>query len=180
MLFSHLVEVWNEELLDIGGYLARTAYEVEMENISDLWKNATDNDLETRNWLRDRALHALKFFTFFQSTPSAQVSSLLEEAFFSCAVSRGFAFLGASTPAPFPVISTVGIRNAYEVRMPNEVFSFLKQLPVVPEEVLNGASRMIATLKGRGMIPDINFADVTKELAARPLLEAEVIILFTS
>ena len=29
------------------------------------------------------------------------------------------------------------------------------------------------------MIPDINFADVTKELAARPLLEAEVIILFT-
>lgn len=168
-------QVWNEELLDMGGYLARTAYEVEMDNINTSWKNTTDGDNETRTWLRSRALHALKFFTFYQSTPAAQVSSLLEEAFFSCAIVKGFAFLGASYPPPFPVISTAGVRNAYEVRMPNAAFSFLKQLAVVPEEVLQSASRMIATLRDRGMIPDINFTDVTKELAARPLLEAEVI-----
>lgn len=158
----------------MGGYLARTAYEVEMENISNLWKNTTDSDTEARSRLRSRALHAMKFFTFYQSTPAAQVSSLMEEAFFSCAIVKGFAFLGASYPPPFPVISTAGIRNAYEVRMPNTAFLFLKQLAVVPDEVLQDASRMITTLRDRGMIPDINFNDVTKELAARPLLESEV------
>ncbi|CAL1709408.1 unnamed protein product [Somion occarium] len=174
-LVDRNVRVWNEELLDMGGYLARTAYEVEMDNINNLWTNSTEGDTETRTWLRARALHALKFFTFYASTPAPQVSTLLEEAFFACGIAKGFAFLGASTPPPFPMISTAGVCNAYDIRMPNEAFSFLKQLPVIPEEVLEEARKIVGTLKDRGMIPDINFSDVTKELAARPLLEEELV-----
>ena len=115
--------------------------------------------------LRQRALHALKFFTFHPSTPASQVSTLLEDAFFSCTASTSpFArILGdaAGSQHAFPVISTVGVKPAGEVRMPNAVFSeFLKTLAVLPPEVIEGARVMVATLQHRDMIKDITFKDV--------------------
>ena len=74
----------------MGGYLARTAYEEEMYSISAMWPKGepqavTDDAIqEVQKKLSARALHALKFFTFHTSTPAAQVSALLEEAFFTC------------------------------------------------------------------------------------------------
>ncbi|KAI0077558.1 hypothetical protein K474DRAFT_1750473 [Panus rudis PR-1116 ss-1] len=172
------VKVWNEELLSMGGYLARSAYEVEMENIRSAWNTTSDEDKDTRLSLRARALHAMKFFTFYTSTPSPRVSERLEESFFLCAgtSTRGFAFLGASTPAPFPIISTSGVKDAHEVRMPNETFTaFLRRLPVVPDELAIGAQKMIAELRSRGMIQDIVWSDVINELKSRPLTESELV-----
>ena len=163
----------------MGGYLARTAYELEMDQVRTRWKGASaatalpNEDLQ--KWLRSRALHALKFFTFFPSTPSERVSVLLEQSFFACAIVRGFGFLGASSPPAFPFMSTIGVHNAVDVRMPNEAFSgFLKNLPLVPAEILGDAKKMVDALRERGMLKDINFADVTAELASRPLTEPEV------
>lgn len=118
--------VWNEELLGVGGYLARSAYEQEMENISSLWKATEDNapkpdatpspDNEIKARLRERALHALKFYTFHASTPSARLAVILEEAFFSCVAQSMFASLGVGQSASqLPIISTVGIRGATDV-----------------------------------------------------------------
>ncbi|TCD69784.1 hypothetical protein EIP91_006320 [Steccherinum ochraceum] len=179
-LVDRNVRLWNEELLDMGGYLARTAYEIEMDHIRTLWKGAagptTAPDEELQKWLYARALHSLKFFTFHTSTPSERVSLLLEQSFFSCAVTRGFSFLGASNTPPFPIMSTTGVQNAVDVRMPNETFSvFLKGLPLIPADILENAKKMIDALRERGMLKDINFADVTQELASRPLLEPEMI-----
>lgn len=164
----------------MGGYLARTVYEMEMSNVQNLWKGASgalgSPDQDVQRWLRARALHALKFFTFYSSTPSERVSTLLEHSFFACAVvARGFTFLGNTGPPPFPIISTTGVHNAVDVRMPNAAFSgFLKNLPLVPEDILENAKKMIDALRERGMLKEINFADVTRELASRPLDEAEV------
>lgn len=146
-----------------------------MSNIRDLWLAAvepshkggmkTAPDEELQRWLRDRCLHALKFFTFHASTPSSLVSNLLETGFFSSALSH-----------PFSIISSAGVQSAADVRIPDASFSsFLKQLPVLPEEIMTGASMMIEALRTRNLIKEITFIDVLNELRARPLNETELI-----
>lgn len=143
-----------------------------MDQIRQLWAGATGKtsttqpDLELITWLRARALHAMRFFTFHQSTPLAEVSRKMETAFFLCGGPRH----------PFPLISTVGVRDASDVRIPDAAFSeFVKELPVIPEEVLSGARRMVDALQDRGMVKNIEFMDVLQELRARPLTESEMI-----
>jgi hypothetical protein len=139
--------------------------------VKSLWDGAIQKgsalespDPELKTWLLGRSLHALRFFTFRQSTPSADVSNLLEAAFFSC-----------SSIPDLPIMSTVGVRQASDVRYPNPTFSFLKELPVLPDEVLTVAAPMVASLQNRNMIKDITFSDVLEELRSRPLPEVDMV-----
>ena len=144
-----------------------------MEDIRTVWDEAIASkkpgellDSELRKWFYDRARHNLHFFTFHPSTPSAIVSSEMESAFFDC-VGRG---------QPFPVISSAGIKSALDVRMPDPAFStFLRELPVFPEELLESSKLMVAALRDKGMLKDITFADVLRELRERPLSEEEMV-----
>lgn len=168
--FCLFPSVWNKELLYVGGFLARAAYETEMARIKELWLASAEGgsntiDQQTQTWLRSRCLHALKFFTFHPSTPSAVVSNLLEAAFFSCA-----------TAQPFSIVSSVGVKSAADVRIPDPMFAaFLTQLPVLPDDIATGAQAMVDALRARGLIKDITFADVLGELRARPLSETELV-----
>ncbi|KAI0781217.1 hypothetical protein BD413DRAFT_667167 [Trametes elegans] len=183
-LVDRNVAVWNKELLYVGGFLARTTYEIEMEQIQQLWSEASaaarpgsGPDPQLQASLRSRAIHALKFFTFHPSTPSSVVSASLEEAFFSCTANYRFSIIVGSKG--FPLISNTGMRDAAEVRYPDPAFTgFVKDLPVVPADVLKEAKAMVDTLRARGMIKDITFVDVLKELRNRPLSEAEMIACF--
>jgi Protein of unknown function (DUF3684) len=115
--------------------------------------------------LRGRALHALKFFTFHSSTPSPMVSKLMETAFFACA-----------TTHPFSIISSSGVRNASQVYILHPEFSgFVKHLPIVSQDIVNGAKTMIAALRSRGMIKNVTFVDVLNELRLRPLSETDTV-----
>ena len=108
----------------------------------------------------------MQFFTFHPSTPSAVVSSEMRSAFFDCVVPG----------RPFHVVSSAGIRPALDVRMPDPAFSsFLKELPVFPEELLDSSKLMVAALREKKMLKDITFADVLKELRERPLSEEEMV-----
>lgn len=162
--------VWNKELLYVGGFLCRVAYETEMHNIRELWLASVEGgkkgiDEQIRAWLTSRCLHALKFFTFHASTPSSVVSNLIEAAFFACATSH-----------PFNIMSSVGVRGSQSVRIPDPAFSaFLTQLPVLSQEIMNGAQPMIVALRTRSLIKDITFQDVLIELRFRPLSETELI-----
>jgi len=90
----------------------------------------------------------------------------MRSAFFNCVG------LGQS----FPIISSAGIKSALDVRMPDPTFStFLKELPVFPEELLHDSKLMVAALREKGMLKDITFADVLKELQERPLPEEEMV-----
>jgi hypothetical protein len=164
LTLSNCFIVWNRELLFVGGFLARSAYELELSNVGALWHGGAA-DTELHQWLSARTIHTLKFFTFHQSTPSPEVSSVLEGAFFSCGIND-----------KFPILSTVGVRSASEVRIPDPLFAgFLKQLPVVPDEVLSNARPMIIALQHRNLIKAITFEDVIRELRERPLSEDEMI-----
>lgn len=150
----------------VGGFLSRTAYEAEMANIKQLWLASAESgvvDEQVRTWLTSRCLHALKFFTFHPSTPSSLVSNILEAAFFACSIAH-----------PFSIMSSTGVKDAGDVRIPNPTFAtFLKNLPVLPSDIANGAQLMIDALRARGMIKEITFADVLGELRSRPLDETE-------
>ncbi|KAL0956086.1 hypothetical protein HGRIS_002254 [Hohenbuehelia grisea] len=168
-LMDRNVASWNKELLAVGGYLARCAYQHDIDNIRALWEGASgrgtqEMDPELRTWLQGRALHALKFFSFHPSTPSAEVSILLESSFFAC-----------GDKLRFPLMSNVGIRSIADIRIALPEFAFLKLLPVIPAEIETGAPLMMATLQSRGMIKQITFDDVLKELNERPLKTEEMI-----
>ncbi|KII91548.1 hypothetical protein PLICRDRAFT_512049 [Plicaturopsis crispa FD-325 SS-3] len=168
-LVDRTVAVWNRELLYVGGFLARSAYELELANIRTLWEGAesasASPDPTLRAWLHGRSLHAIRFFAFHQSTPSSDVSNLLEAAFFSC-----------TPPETFPIISSAGIKSISDVRMPDPTFAaFLRNLPVLTDDVITGAPSTIAALERRNMIKYIGFQDVIKELRARPLTETELV-----
>ena len=91
----------------------------------------------------------------------------METAFFSCATSH-----------PFSIISSDGVRNLSQVRIDNFKFSgfhnFMR-LPLIPEDIVDGAKPMVAALRSRAMINDISFADVLNELRLRPLSETETV-----
>jgi hypothetical protein len=142
-----------------------------MAAIQKLWVGATESgkstelDPDLHQRLRNRSIHALQFFTFHQSTPSPVVSSEMRTAFFLC----------APTDHPFLILSSTGICNALDVRMPDSTFAgFLKKLPVFPEEFVAGAKLMVAGLRDKGMLRDISFTDVFQELRSRPLSEPEM------
>ncbi|KAI0646791.1 hypothetical protein C8Q79DRAFT_956470 [Trametes meyenii] len=183
-LVDRNVAVWNKELLYVGGFLARSAYEIEMEHVQQLWDAASSSagpsssiDPQLQSSLRARAIHALKFFTFHPSTPSSVVANALEEAFFSCTTSSRFSMIVGHKG--FPIISTAGVRDAADVRYPDTAFAeFVKELPVVPSDVLKEAKSMVDTLRTRGMIKEITFVDVLQELRNRPLSESEMIACF--
>ncbi|KAJ3749126.1 hypothetical protein DFH05DRAFT_638806 [Lentinula detonsa] len=167
-LMDRNVAIWNKELLNIGGAVARAVYELEMDIIKQMSDSAgSTKTAEMQSWLMDRAIHVLKFFTFHQSTPSADVSSLMEQAFFTCS-------------AGFRIISTNGIHDVADIRLPDVQFSsFLKDLPVLPEELLTAARPMVTALQNRKLIKAITFSDVLKELSNRPLTEEESIACLT-
>jgi hypothetical protein len=90
----------------------------------------------------------------------------METAFFACA-----------TTHPFSLISSDGVQNTIQIRSPDpEISGFIKRLPVIPEDIVNGAKVMIAVLRSRGMIKEITFVDVLNELRLRPLSETETIL----
>lgn len=161
------VAIWNRELLYVGGFLARAAYELEMDQLKELWDGASvqgSSESESKIWLQKRAAHALRFYTFHPSHPSLVVSELLEAGFFSC-----------SEQQRFPILSTKGILDGTKVRMPNSDFAFLETLPVVHADILDGAKQMVSSLRRRGFLADIQFKDVLEELRARPLTEAQMV-----
>ena len=122
-------------------------------------------DSELCKGFYNKARHNLQFFAFHPSTPSAVVASEMQSSFFNCGVQG----------QPFPIISSAGIKPAIDVRMPDPVFSaFLPELPVFPEELLDCSKPVVAALQEMGILKDITFMDVSKELQKRPLSEEEM------
>lgn len=160
------VSHWNKELLWVGGYLSRLIYELESAKLAVEWSKIGVADTAARAKLAARALHTLRFFTFNLTTPSATVGQEMEMAFFQCTVEN----------KSFPLIAKTGILPIDQVRMPKaELEKFLPDLPTLSTDTLQSASRSIARLRERGLLREVTFDDVVKQLAARPLNETEMI-----
>ncbi|OAV92499.1 hypothetical protein PTTG_01164 [Puccinia triticina 1-1 BBBD Race 1] len=156
-LQAKYVADWNKELLAIGGILARVVYEGELKEIEGLWKNTDDES--KRSQLTLRGLHAMQFFSFYASTPAGAVSFESEESFFRCDRQRSLT-----------VPSSLGPMSANQVRLPNaELSGFIKNVPLLPNEISKDGHLLISKLRDRRMISEITLEDVFKELENRVL-----------
>jgi len=165
-LVDRHVAHWNKELLWVGGYLGRMIYELELTELVKQWSTTTIKDTATRAQILKRGLHALKFFSFRPTTPSAAVGAEMESAFFQC----------AKRNETFPIISTNGILPVCDVRLPDDTLrAFLPELPVLSDTTISDASRAVGRLRERKMLQEIQFADVVQHLGLRPLTEKEMI-----
>ena len=165
-LVDRHVSHWNKELLWVGGYLARLIYELELQEVQTLWAKTSVSDKDARDRLTARALHALRFFTFKPSTPSAVVGQELESAFYACSTDN----------KQLPFISNVGVLSVKQVKLPDAVLQrFLPDLPTVTPETMTLASRSVARLQERGLLRNVMFDDVITQLGQRPLTEREMI-----
>jgi hypothetical protein len=174
LIFISSSSVWNKELLFVGGFLARATYDEEMSKIDTMWKGIPQSDSTNTEFiqrLNRLAIHVMKFFTFYTSTPSAEISGHLEAAFFGCSRVR--------KPMPtFPILTTAGIRDVDFARNPDStILGFLPDLPVLPREVMDEASGIVSAYRrvNKVSIRDIQWSDVIKGLQDGPLNQEKLV-----
>lgn len=165
-----ITTVWNKELLYIGGFLSRAVYELELSNIHAAWASAaagtTDpqppQKLQIR--LQERFLHTLNFFAFHHSTPLSQVGEFLEASFYDCSAT------------PLRLLSSVGVREASSIKQYDpDIAKFLKDMPMLPESVLQECERTITMLQNQGMIASVTIPDVLRSLQQHQLNKEELV-----
>ncbi|KAG2129991.1 hypothetical protein BD769DRAFT_1453255, partial [Suillus cothurnatus] len=160
---------WNQELLYGGGFLARLVYEQEIRKVQEAWPTVNVATVDARaSASREKALYAMRYFTFQPSTPDAKVARILQEAFFDC--------FDHSSNVHFPILTNSGICNTKDVREIHADFaSFMKtvptQLPTSPGDPPN----LVDTLPEKYGVRTYTCSDVVKELQGRILQEDEMI-----
>ncbi|KAI8924001.1 hypothetical protein BC831DRAFT_428325 [Entophlyctis helioformis] len=146
---------WNQELLSMGGLLARVVFENDLDSVQRLYSEL-DVDDTSRTWLEKKAMHTLNAFTFKQSTPSPLVGRIVSDTFFKM------------SSIPIRIISTRGILPAQDVRMPApEMKAFIKTTPTLAEEALTSCKELVQRLRASGYLKPIGLQDIFKELSNR-------------
>ncbi|KAJ3107750.1 hypothetical protein HDU97_003420 [Phlyctochytrium planicorne] len=159
------LNVWNQDILAIGGVLSRIVFEDEMASIGNLFKELTLDD-ESRKWLRNKADHALSSFTFRMSTPAMIVGKIHKSYFFK----------GGRNA--ISMISTKGILPLNEVRIPDQTASgFVREVPTIPSETLKSCEELITDLEALGLLKKFDLEDLYVELSKRVLEPTEVVAL---
>ncbi|KAI9250278.1 hypothetical protein BY458DRAFT_559759 [Sporodiniella umbellata] len=180
------ISIWNKELLAVGGLLSRLVYNDEMEQISRLYQeivgiethvDKTDSEGTdgARIMLEKRAAHALRSFSFQNSTPSSVVSKIHEEWFFK------------SCKLPLNIITSHGVQPINITRTVPDHLSlsghgvtqllnrFIKTIPTVPSSVYQECKENLAKLTTYGLLQPLGLSDVIKELEARSLQPDEMV-----
>ncbi|CAE6473592.1 unnamed protein product [Rhizoctonia solani] len=178
-LVDRHVLTWNKELLHVGGLLARVVYELEMASINEVWGSSSDSisivgqpreeDRILQLWLKNRCSHMLQFFTTRPTVPSPIVAECFRTAFLASIDSRN---------QPFPIISTLGVRPARDVRNYNEALvGILKKTPMLTREIATENRTMLTMLRKYEMCMDVGPQDILEELKDRVLDEQQVVTL---
>jgi hypothetical protein len=157
-------------MLRIAGIMARLALSNEMADLSAKVKRATEaaghgtkvTKQEIAKFMPE-ALHILRTFTFVDSTPSSQVSQIIEEAFWT-----------AYKKPSIEIYSTRGVLSTTKVRLATEdLSSFVEGIPVVPDALVK--ENFVNKLKDFGLISEITIDDVKQELEAKALSKEQLI-----
>jgi hypothetical protein len=149
---------WNQEVLYVGGFLARVAYDSEMNKVHNAWLTLG------KTVATELALYTMKIFTFQPSTSDSKVSTIIKNAFFDCSKTKDFLFL-----------SDKGVRHTKDIRQYHADFApFMQNTPVLPVALKSEITSMIGSLPERLRVRPYAFKDVVKELESRFLTEAEM------
>ncbi|EAQ86008.1 hypothetical protein CHGG_07261 [Chaetomium globosum CBS 148.51] len=135
-LNARWVRSWNMEMLRAAGIMSRLAFADEMGGLNDKLKRLAEAS---------------------DSTPSAQVSQIIEEAF----------WMAWKSPH-VDVLSSRGVLPTTKVRTSSdEVAKFVAAIPVVMKEMMEDP--FIKRLIDFGLIRDVTVDDICQELGAKAL-----------
>ncbi|AEO63296.1 uncharacterized protein THITE_2108342 [Thermothielavioides terrestris NRRL 8126] len=164
-LNARWVRTWNMEMLRAAGIMSRLAFTNEMTDLNDKLermsqsgtkKGSTISLDDVRNCIPE-ALHILKTYTFQDSTPSAHVAQIIEEAFWT-----------AYKRPSIEVFSSRGVLPTTKVRISSdEIAKFVGGIPVVLKEMKEDP--FIKKLIDFALIKDITVDDIWQELGAKAL-----------
>ncbi|OBT78796.1 hypothetical protein VF21_02548 [Pseudogymnoascus sp. 05NY08] len=169
-LNARWVRTWNMEMLRVAGIISRVAYGNEMSDLGNRLLRWTQSQGRSGKIIKEdvekfmpAALHILTSFTFEDSTPSAQISQIIEESFWT-------SFQKASVD----IYSTRGVLPTTTVRLAVEDLSgFVEGIPTLPKQLVE--TKMVKKLRDYGLISDITIIDVKKELASKALTTPQLI-----
>ncbi|KAF1917806.1 hypothetical protein BDU57DRAFT_514261 [Ampelomyces quisqualis] len=154
---ARYISTWNIELLRVAGLGCRITYMSEMATIQ---ARVGQESIEA---LVPRAIYTFQQYTSNASHPSKALGEKIEEAFWTC-----------SKEHSIDILSTKGVMASKRVRMPAETLSFLGEVPMVPQELANGAVDFIVALHDRGFISELTMHDIRQGLESRALSEEEL------
>ncbi|KAG1718293.1 hypothetical protein EDB19DRAFT_952071 [Suillus lakei] len=168
---SHVAK-WNEELLYVGGFLARFVYEQEIRKIRDAWPVVNGVVVPTANAAasasRDKASYVTRYFTFQPSTPDPKVSKILQTAFFDC--------FDYTFNDHFPILSSSGIRYTKEIRESDTKFPLpIKLLPTLLPKSPGDPPGLVDSLPEKYGVRIHTLKDVLSELSGRTFQEEEMV-----
>ncbi len=154
---ARYISTWNIELLRVAGLACRITYASEMAAIQ------ARVGKETVESLVPRTAYIFQQYTANASHPSTSLGEKVDEAFWSC-----------STERSIEILSTKSVLPSKLVRMPAETLSFLGEVPMVPQELANGAVAFMMNLHNRGFITELTMQDIRRGLESRALNEDEL------
>ena len=166
-LNNRFIRVWNVELLRVAGITARISWGNEAielgEKLSRILslagrKYVVKDDIVS---LLPEALHLHRTYTWNESTPSSEVGTLMEEAFWTCNQKTAVATL-----------STQGVFPSSQVRIAPEELGFVEGIPLLPE-ALAGVG-IIQKLIDYGVITEVTISDIKSELEGKALNAAQL------
>ncbi|MCJ1385120.1 hypothetical protein MMC17_008239 [Xylographa soralifera] len=169
-LNARWVRTWNMEILRAAGIVCRIAWSGEIVQLKErLSKSLADSQMtklkqEHIGKVLPEAIHMLNQFTFRESTPSSQVGTLVEEAFWTC-----------NHNTTIEILSSCGVMPSQDIRIATEDLSFVEGIPVLPPDLMKQAEGFIKKLMDFGIITDITTGDIKKELERQALNEKQLI-----
>lgn len=128
-----------------------------MQDLARRWKSLEAEDAHAKLAIYNASSHLMQNFTFYQSTPIAEVGRLLQNSFF------------ASNKREFLLISTQGVLPSFRVRLPVTELSFLADLATVPDSVAKETGLLLDQLQERDLLQSATIDDVITQLNAKPL-----------
>ncbi|CAG8625260.1 16108_t:CDS:10 [Gigaspora margarita] len=163
-LVQKTLNEYNTEMLCSAGILCRLLYEDEMKRILQKCQNASNKD---QTELEEHSTHALRHFTFEQSTPDIKVGRIIDAQFYKCCSSR------------LPILSTHGVKAINMVRIPDpEMAAFIKTIPVVPKIMVDRCKSFFYRAHNiLRLIEKVSLNDVFEELKNRALDQDEMVAL---
>ncbi|KAH8652534.1 hypothetical protein BX600DRAFT_386593 [Xylariales sp. PMI_506] len=167
-LNARWVRSWNIEMLRAAGIMARLAFTNEMAELQDKLRRSVESlsagitSKEVAKHMPE-ALHILNSFAFGDSTPSGQVSQIIEEAFWT------------SYKKPYiEIYSTRGVRLTTQVRIGSEeLMKFVPGIPVVPPELSD--IDFVKKVTDYDLLSPITVDDVRQELSQYPMNKEQLI-----
>jgi hypothetical protein len=169
-LNARWVRTWNIEMLRVAGIMSRLAYANEMTELGNSVKRNAVTAGRGNKITKDdivkytaEAQHIIQSYTFAESTPSVQISQIIEEAFWTTYKKPYIEFY-----------STQGVLHTTVVRIATEDFSgFVEGIPVVPKDLVD--IKFVQKLRDFGLLTEITVGDVKKELGAKALTKSQLI-----